>query len=53
VASPGGWQLIGRTPIRLFAPERSNPFIYKAGDRIKFKPISEEDYNRLAGEVKI
>ncbi|MBW2590299.1 MAG: carboxyltransferase domain-containing protein, partial [Deltaproteobacteria bacterium] len=53
VASPGGWQLIGLTPIRLFAPERSNPFIYKAGDRIKFKPISEEDYNRLAGEVKI
>lgn len=52
VASPGGWQLIGRTPIRLFAPERSNPFIYKAGDRIKFKSISEEDYNRLAGEVE-
>jgi len=52
VASPGGWQLIGRTPIRLFAPERSNPFLYKAGDRIKFKPISAEDYSRLAGEVE-
>ena len=52
VASPGGWQLIGRTPIRLFSPERSNPFIYKAGDRIRFKPISEEDYTRLAGEVE-
>jgi len=52
VASPGGWQLIGRTPIRLFAPERSNPFIYKAGDRIRFKPISEEDYTNLAGEVE-
>lgn len=52
LASPGGWQLIGKTPLRLFAPEHSNPFIYKVGDRIKFKPISAEDYNRLAGEVK-
>ena len=52
LASPGGWQLIGKTPLRLFAPEHSNPFIYKVGDRIKFKPISTEDYYRLAGEVK-
>ena len=52
LASPGGWQLIGKTPLRLFAPEHSNPFIYKVGDRIKFKPISAEDYYRLAGEVK-
>ncbi len=52
LASPGGWQLIGQTPLKLFAPERSNPFIYKAGDRIKFMPISADDYKRLAGEVK-
>jgi len=52
LASPGGWQLIGKTPLRLFAPEHSNPFIYKVGDRIKFKPISAEDYNRLTGKVK-
>jgi len=52
LASPGGWQLIGKTPLKLFAPEHSNPFIYKIGDRIKFKPISAEDYTRLAGEVK-
>lgn len=52
VTSPGGWQLIGRTPIRLFAPECSNPFIYKVGDRIRFKPISAEDYTRLAAEVE-
>lgn len=49
LASPGGWQLIGKTPLKLFAPEHSNPFIYKVGDRIKFKPISAEDYVRLAG----
>lgn len=52
VASPGGWQLIGRTPIKLFDPESSKPFLYKAGDRIKFNPISADDYNRLAKGVK-
>ncbi len=48
VTSPGGWQLIGRTPLKLFDLERSNPFLYQAGDRIKFKPISPEEYRRLA-----
>lgn len=48
VTSPGGWQLIGRTPLTLFDPERSNPFLYRTGDRIRFKPISPEEYGRLA-----
>jgi inhibitor of KinA len=52
LASPGGWQLIGQTPLKLFKPEHANPFIYKVGDRIKFKPISAEDYTRLVREVK-
>ncbi len=50
ITSPGGWQLIGRTPLRLFVPERVNPFLYQAGDRIRFKPISPEEYARLAKE---
>ncbi|UCD32606.1 MAG: 5-oxoprolinase subunit PxpB [Desulfobacterales bacterium] len=50
ITSPGGWQLIGRTPLRLFSPERVNPFLYQAGDRIRFKPISSEEYDRLAKE---
>ncbi len=50
VSSPGGWQLIGRSPIKLFAPERPNPFLYQAGDHIKFKPITIEEYSRLAKE---
>ena len=49
LSSPGGWQLIGKTPLKLFSPEHADPFIYKVGDRIKFKPISIEDYERLAG----
>ena len=48
IASPGGWQLIGRTPLKLFAPWRKNPFLYQAGDRLKFKPISAEEYARIA-----
>jgi KipI family sensor histidine kinase inhibitor len=47
VASPGGWQLIGRTPLKLFAPERPNPFLYQTGDRIRFKAISADEYTRL------
>ncbi|RLD95032.1 MAG: allophanate hydrolase subunit 1 [Bacteroidetes bacterium] len=49
VESPGGWQLIGRTPLKLFAPESSNPFLYQAGDKIKFKSISAEEFSELAG----
>lgn len=50
IASPGGWQLIGRTPLKLFAPWRQNPFLYQAGDRLKFKPISADEYTRIAAE---
>jgi len=49
IASPGGWQLIGRTPISLFSSERSNPILYQAGDRIRFTPISSREYQRLYG----
>jgi len=50
VDSPGGWQIIGRTPLRLFAPEREMPFLYEAGDRIRFVPISEEAFDRIHEE---
>jgi inhibitor of KinA len=48
IASPGGWQIIGRTPMNLFAPWKKDPFRYRAGDKIKFMPISESEYHRLA-----
>jgi inhibitor of KinA len=48
--SPGGWRLIGRTPLRLFAPERMNPFLYQAGDKIRFTPISREAYGRMCAD---
>jgi inhibitor of KinA len=48
VASPGGWQIIGRTPLRLFAPEREDPFLYAPGDRIRFVPIGEAAFRELS-----
>jgi KipI family sensor histidine kinase inhibitor len=48
IESPGGWQLIGRTPVKLFDPSRENPFLLKAGDLLKFRPISREEYDGLA-----
>ncbi len=43
--SPGGWQLIGRTPLTLFAPGESLP--YAAGGRIRFVPINEAEFARI------
>lgn len=45
--SPGGWRLIGRTPLRLFAPEREQPLLYQAGDIIRFQPITPRQYRAL------
>lgn len=46
-ASPGGWQLIGRTPIAPFDPRRPRPFLLHAGDAVKFVAIAPEEYARL------
>jgi allophanate hydrolase subunit 1 len=52
--SPGGWQIIGRTPIRLFTPERTPPTLLQAGDVVRFRAISCEEYGRLAaGEEQL
>ena len=48
IESPGGWQLIGRTPVNLFDPTKSPPVIVEPGDYIRFVPISSEEYERIA-----
>ncbi len=50
VESPGGWQIIGQTPLTLFDPHRDNPFLYRAGDKIKFVPISPDRYAQMKQE---
>ena len=49
IASPGGWQLIGRTPLKLFDPA-AGALPYAAGDRIRFKPITREAFDAIAKE---
>jgi KipI family sensor histidine kinase inhibitor len=48
VASPGGWRLIGRTPLRIYDPERESPFLLDAGDRVRFTAMTGRDYERQA-----
>lgn len=43
VQSPGGWQVIGRTPRQLFNPHKWPPALLEMGDRVRFKPIKEEE----------
>ena len=45
IETPGGWQLIGRTPIKLFRPDEEVPILLKSGDSIRFFPISEQAYH--------
>ncbi|WP_337134340.1 5-oxoprolinase subunit PxpB [Priestia megaterium] len=47
ISTPGGWQLIGQTPIKLFLPEQNPPSLLQAGDIVKFKPISKEEYQEM------
>jgi KipI family sensor histidine kinase inhibitor len=48
VESPGGWQLIGRTPVALFDAMRTPPVLVEAGDYIRFVPITAERFAELA-----
>jgi inhibitor of KinA len=46
IETPGGWQLIGRTTLRLFRPDRETPSIMRAGDRVRFRAISRAQFER-------
>lgn len=45
--SPGGWRLLGRTPLRLFDPQRASPSLLAPGDRVRFVAIDDDAYARL------
>jgi inhibitor of KinA len=44
IRSPGGWQVLGRTPVELFDPERDPPALLQMGDFVQFYPISEKEF---------
>ena len=52
VASPGGWQLIGRTPLKLYDADREKPVLLEAGQYIKFAAVTEEEYKMIEKEVE-
>ena len=43
----GGWSVLGRTPLRVFDPQREPPSLLAPGDRVRFAPISRAEYERL------
>lgn len=51
--SPGGWQIIGRTPIDIFDVDKEPPSVFKPGDQIKFKPIDEQTFNSLLNHTNL
>jgi inhibitor of KinA len=46
--SPGGWNVIGRTPLRLFDVQRDPPTILQTGDRVRFREISRDEFDALS-----
>jgi len=58
VVAPGGFQLIGRTPLELYDPKQRNvafkddPVLMRPGDRIRFIPISEGEYSEIRKKIK-
>ncbi len=49
--SPGGWNIIGRTPVKLFDPNSETPCFTAPGDLIQFIPVSKEEYHYLHEQI--
>ena len=52
IDSPGGWQLIGRTPVKMYDPDRDTPILPEAGQYIKFFPVTQDEYDSILREVE-
>lgn len=52
IPSPGGWQIIGRTPLCLFDLQKENPFLFKTGESIRFHAITKEEFYRIKNQQK-
>ncbi len=53
IASPGGWRLIGRTPLKLYDSGNEKPTLYQTGDYIRFQPIDETEYAHIEELIKL
>ena len=52
IASPGGWRLIGSTPLEFYNPLREEPILCKAGERLRFVPIDQKEYELIKKDVE-
>lgn len=52
LVSPGGWQIIGRTPLELYDQDREKPILYEAGEYIRFIPILEQEFQEIRQQVE-
>ena len=52
LASPGGWRIIGRTPVRPYDPDREPPILYAAGDYLRFVPITPQEFSLIETQVE-
>lgn len=53
VESPGGWNIIGKTPVQLFdLHHETSAFLFRAGDRVHFHSITESEYERITAQIK-
>lgn len=50
IDSPGGWQLIGRTPVHMYDPARETPILPQAGQYIKFCAIDQREFDQIAAQ---
>lgn len=48
LATPGGWNIVGRTPVKPYDPTRAEPFLFRPGDQVRFRPIDPSEFARLA-----
>lgn len=52
MASPGGWRIIGRTPLSLYRPDRDQPCLMTPGDLVRFVPVDEVTFARMVREKR-
>jgi KipI family sensor histidine kinase inhibitor len=51
LVSPGGWRIIGRTPLRLYDPRREEPIPYRPGDFIRFRSVGDDEFEAIKARV--
>ena len=48
ITAPGGWNIIGRTPLRPFDAARQSPSLFRPGDHVRFRPIDSAEFDGFA-----